>query len=142
MSPLKTLETENELAIPAGELDPNAVRDLERLTNLKAHYLAKGPPSGLTNTPPTRFVEPDQQLNPPATIKVVLVAVNQRGRSKAMLPDGSVLISSSRQAFLDSARALTRAGYDPDQLDRGVATGSNSLCPEGTLEKRSRAHGG
>ena len=108
------MEWAEVVAIPAEELEANAVRDLERLTRLKAHHAPKGLPSGLTNTPPSYFVEPDQQSNPPGTIKVILTAANQRGRSKASVLDGTILISSSRQAFLDSARALIRAGYDPD----------------------------
>lgn len=50
----------------------------------------------------------------PATIKIVLKAINRRGRSRASLHDETVLVASSRQPFLDAARVLFEAGYDAD----------------------------
>jgi hypothetical protein len=116
------------VAIPAEELEANGVRHLERLTALKAHYAAKGLPSGVTNTPPLHFVERDDQSNPPATIKIILEPVNRRGRSRASLPDGTVLVASSRQPFLDAARVLIAAGYDPDSWLEGWRPGSTAFA--------------
>ena len=123
------------MAIPAERLEADGIRHLERLTALKAHYAAKGLPSGVTNTPLPHIGERDssrmtteaqrrkanagQPSNPPATIKIVLEAINRRGRSSASLPDGTVLVGSSRQPFLDAARVLIAAGYDPDSWLEG-----------------------
>src|SRR3981081_1968 len=88
------------MAIPAERLEADGIRHLERLTALKAHYAAKGLPSGVTNTPLPHIGERDssrmtteaqrrkanagQPSNPPATIKIVLEASNRRGRSRSL----------------------------------------------------------
>jgi hypothetical protein len=55
--------------------------------------------------------------------------IKRSGRYKAMLADGTVLLKSSRQPFLDGARALLAQGIDPETVlvmaRRG--TGSESL---------------
>jgi hypothetical protein len=53
------------------------------------------------------------------TTKIILERVNRHGRSSASLPDGTVLVGSSRQPFLDAARVLIAAGYDPDSWLEG-----------------------
>ena len=54
------------------------------------------------------------------TIRFILEPLNRRDRSRASYPDGTVLIASSRQPFLDAARVLIAAGYDPKcWLERG-----------------------
>src|SRR5712672_2027465 len=132
------------MAIPAERLEADGIRHLERLTALKAHYAAKGLPSGVTNTPLPHIGERDssrmtteaqrrkanagQPSNPPATIKIVLEAVNRRGRSSASLPDGTVLVGSSRQPFLDAARVLIAAGYDPDSWLEGWRPGATAFA--------------
>jgi hypothetical protein len=60
-----------------------------------------------------------QHSNSPATIKIVLDAINRRGRSSASLPDGTVLVASSRQPFLDAARALVEKVTTPIAGSRG-----------------------
>jgi hypothetical protein len=140
------------LAIPAEMLGANSISDLERLTLLKAHNAAKGLPSGVTNIPPPHVVERDerqrirsstsrmtpeaqrrkanarQHSNSPATIKIVLEAINRPGRSSASLPDGTVLVGSSRQPFLDAARVLIAAGYDPDSWLEGWRPGATAFA--------------
>jgi len=69
-----------------------------------------------------------QHSNPPATIKIILEPVNRRGRSSASLPDGTVLVGSSRQPFLDAARVLIAAGYDPDSWLEGWRPGSTAFA--------------
>jgi len=45
--------------------------------------------------------------NPPTTIKIILgKEIERHGRFGASLPDGTVLVGSSRQPFLDAARVL------------------------------------
>jgi hypothetical protein len=66
--------------------------------------------------------------NSPTTIKIVLETINRRGRSSASLPDGTVLVRSSRQAFLDAARVLIAAGYDPDSWLEGWRPGSTAFA--------------
>jgi hypothetical protein len=66
--------------------------------------------------------------NPPATIKIVLEAIDRRGRSSASLPDGTVLVASSRQPFLDAARVLIAAGYDPDSCLEGWRVGASAFA--------------
>jgi hypothetical protein len=65
--------------------------------------------------------------NPPATIKIVLEAINRRGRSSASLP-GTVLVASSRQPFLDAARVLIAAGYDPGCCLEGFRAGAKTFA--------------
>src|SRR5712672_2093457 len=67
-----------------------------------------------------------QHPNPLATIKIILEPVNRRGRSSASLHDGTVLVDSSRQPFLDAARVLIAAGYDPDNWLEGWRPGSTA----------------
>lgn len=111
------------LAIPAERLEANGIRHLKRLTALKAHYAAKGLPSRVTNTPPPHIVERDdrrrfrsstctitsegpqgrkanarQHSNPP----IVPESIGRRGRSSASSLDGTVLVASSQQPFLDA----------------------------------------
>jgi hypothetical protein len=53
------------------------------------------------------------------TIRIILKRVNRHGRSSASLPDGTVLVGSSRQPYLDAARVLIATGYDPDKWLEG-----------------------
>ena len=62
------------------------------------------------------------------TIKIILVPVNRRGRSCASLPDGTVLVGSSRQPFLDAARVLIAAGYDSDSWLEGWRPGATAFA--------------
>jgi hypothetical protein len=62
-----------------------------------------------------------------ATIKISLERVNRHGQSSAKLPDGTLLVRRSRQAFLDSARTLISAGCDPDIWLEGWRPGSTSF---------------
>ncbi len=67
--------------------------------------------------------------NPAAPpIKIILEPVNRRGRSRASLPDGTVLVASSRQPFLDAARVLIAAGYDPDSWLEGWRPGATAFA--------------
>jgi hypothetical protein len=60
-------------------------------------------------------------------IKIILESINRRGRSSASLPDGTVLVRSSRQAFLDAARVLVAAGYDPEGSLEGWSSGRTAF---------------
>jgi hypothetical protein len=62
------------------------------------------------------------------TIRIILESVNRRGRSSASLPDGTVLVGSSRQPFLDAARVLIAAGYDPDSWLEGWRPGATAFA--------------
>ena len=62
------------------------------------------------------------------TTKIILERVNRRGRSSASLPDGTVLVGSSRQPFLDAARVLIAAGYDPDSWLEGWRPGATAFA--------------
>jgi hypothetical protein len=67
------------------------------------------------------------------TIKIILRAVNQRGRSMASLPDGTVLIASSRHPYLDAARILIAAGHDPDSWLEGWRPGTKAFASRARL---------
>lgn len=58
------------------------------------------------------------------TIRIILESVNRRGRSSASLRDGTILVGSSRQPFLDAARVLIAGGYDPVSWLEGWRTGA------------------
>ena len=62
------------------------------------------------------------------TIRIILESVNRRGRSSASLPDGTVLVASSRQPFLDAARVLITAAYHPDSWLEGWRPGSTGFA--------------
>jgi len=62
------------------------------------------------------------------TIRIILESVNRRGRSSASLPDGTVLVGSSRQPFLDAARVLIAAGYDSDSWLEGWRPGATAFA--------------
>jgi len=63
------------------------------------------------------------------TIKILLEPVNRRGRSSAsLLDDGMVLVGSSRQPFLDAARVLIGAGYEPDSWLEGWRPGATAFA--------------
>src|SRR3981189_1980281 len=127
------------MAITAKRLEADGIRHLERLTALKAHYAAKGLPSGVTNTPLPHIGERDssrmtteaqrrkanagQPSNPPATVKIVLEAINRRGRSRAPLPDGTVLVWSSRQGFSRRGAGSSRSRSRPDSWLEGWRPG-------------------
>ena len=65
---------------------------------------------------------------PPATIKIIIESINKRGRSRSLLPDQTVLVGSSRQPFLDAARVLVAAGYEPDGWLEGWQTGATAFA--------------
>src|SRR5882757_6365099 len=126
------------MAIPAERLEADGIRHLERLTALKAHYAAKGLPSGVTNTPLPHIGERDssrmtteaqrrkanagQPSNPPATIKIVLEAINRRGRSSASLPDGTsyrqILVTARRRQLFCAASSSLKTIASAVLLDR------------------------
>src|SRR6476620_8017476 len=66
-----------------------------------------------------------QHSNLSATIKIFLDAINQRDRSSASLLDGTVLVRSSRQAFL---RVLIASGYDPTAALEGWRVGATAFA--------------
>jgi hypothetical protein len=71
-----------------------------------------------------------QRNNPrvAGTINILLEPINQRGRSRASLPDKTVLVASSRQPFLDAARVLIAAGYDPGCWLEGWRVGATAFA--------------
>jgi hypothetical protein len=54
-----------------------------------------------------------------STIKIILQGVDQYGHFSASLPDGTALVRSSRQPFLDAARVLVASGFDADSRLEG-----------------------
>jgi hypothetical protein len=81
------------------------------------------------NSVPGSFSGPiERDRATPETIKIILVPVNRRGRSSASLPEGLVLVDSSRQPFLDAARVLIAAGYDPDSWLEGWRPGATAFA--------------
>jgi hypothetical protein len=60
-------------------------------------------------------------------------SIDRRGRLRASLPDGTVLIASSRQPFLDSARALIRAGHNPESWLEAWRRGATAFALKGRL---------
>jgi len=82
------------------------------------------------NSVPGSFSGPIERdrATPPETIKRILVPVNRRGRSSASLPEGLVLVDSSRQPFLDAARVLIAAGYDPHSWLEGWRSGATTFA--------------
>jgi hypothetical protein len=58
----------------------------------------------------TGSVEPDGRGRV-GTIRILVESVDRRGRSSASLPDGTILVGSSRQPFLGAARVLIASGY-------------------------------
>ena len=67
------------------------------------------------------------------TIKIILRPVNRRGRSRASLPGGTVLVASSRHPYLDAARILIAAGYDPDSWLEGWRPGTKAFASRARL---------
>jgi hypothetical protein len=61
------------------------------------------------------------------TIRIILKSVNRHCRSSASLPDGTVLVGASRQPFLDAARVLIAAGYDPENWLEGWRPGATAF---------------
>jgi hypothetical protein len=59
-------------------------------------------------------------------IAIILEPVDRHGRSKASLPDGTMLVKSSRQPFLEAARALMAAGHSPNSWLEGWRPGSST----------------
>jgi hypothetical protein len=81
------------------------------------------------NSVPGSFSGPiERDRATPETIKIILVPVNRRGRSSGSLPEGLVLVDSSRQPFLDAARVLIAAGYDPDSWLEGWRPGATAFA--------------
>jgi hypothetical protein len=60
---------------------------------------------------------------------VYVEEIKRSGRYKAVLADGAVLLKSSRQPFLDGARALLAQGIDPETVlvMARKSTGAESL---------------
>jgi hypothetical protein len=79
----------------------------------------------------------DSEKRPPLTeatsLKIVLQARNRRGQSSARLPDGTILVRSSRQPFLDAARALLDSGYPATTWIEGWRPGAATFALRGQL---------
>jgi hypothetical protein len=73
-------------------------------TSITASIGAKGLSAPLSNHSP---------------LKILLELADRRGRSRASLPDGTVIVGSSRQPFLGAARVLMAMGYSPDRWLEG-----------------------
>jgi hypothetical protein len=86
---------------------------------------ASVPPDPLAESKGT--VEPDGRGRVGA-ILILLESVDRRGRSSASLPDRTILVGSSRQPFLDAARALIAAGHDPGATLEGWRPGATAFA--------------
>lgn len=80
----------------------------------------------------TGTVEPDGRGRVGA-IRILVESVDRRGRSSASLPDGTILVGSSRQPFLDAARVLIASGYDPDSWLESWRPGATTFALRGRL---------
>jgi hypothetical protein len=65
-------------------------------------------------------------MNTADNLTVILEPVDRHGRSRASLPDGTILVESSRQPFLEAARVLMAAGHSPDSWLEGWRPGSST----------------
>ena len=82
----------------------------------------------------TGSVEPDGRGRV-GTIRILVESVDRRGRSSASLPeDGTILVGSSRQPFLDAARVLIASGYDPDSWLESWRPGATAFALRGRLK--------
>ena len=119
--PITFLEDQHHLGIAA----PSALRSERLRANLELL--------------PNPFLEPllgpieREDKAAAGTIKIILRPVNQRGRSKALLSDGTVLVASSRHPYLDAARILIAAGYDPDSWLEGWPPGTKAFASRARL---------
>ena len=68
------------------------------------------------------------------TIRILVESVDRRGRSSASLPDGTMLVGSSRQPSLDAARVLIAAGYDPASWVEGWRSGASAFALRARLQ--------
>jgi hypothetical protein len=72
--------------------------------------------------------------NPPTTIKIIIgKEIDRHGRFGTSLPDGTVLVGSSRQPFLNAARVLIASGYDPDSWLEGWRPEATAFALRGKL---------
>jgi hypothetical protein len=62
------------------------------------------------------------------TVIVLLKAGGRPGQSCASLPEGTILVRSSRQPFLDAARALLDAGYPATTWIEGWRSGATTFA--------------
>ena len=74
----------------------------------------------------------DSENRPPLTeatsLKIILQARNRRGQFSACLPDGTILVRSSRQPFLDAARTLLDSGYPATTWIEGCRPGAATFA--------------
>ena len=69
-----------------------------------------------------------------ATIKIIIgKEIKGHGVFGASLSDGTELVASSRQPFLDAARVLIASGYDPDSWLEGWRPGAAAFALRGKL---------
>ena len=69
-----------------------------------------------------------------ATIKIIIgKEIKGHGVFGASLSDGTELVASSRQPFLDAARVLIASGYDPDSWLEGWRPGATAFALRGKL---------
>jgi hypothetical protein len=101
------------LAPRAGVPRANNSNALICQTSIAASIGAKGLSASLSNHSP---------------LKVLLELTDRRGRSRASLPDGTVLVGSSRQPFLGAARVLMAMGYSPDCWLEGWRPGATAFA--------------
>jgi hypothetical protein len=69
----------------------------------------------------------------PTAILIIIEPVGYRGRFSARLDDGSVLVTASRQPFVDAARRLVGLGYDPTTVLVMRHTGSDTDALTGRI---------
>jgi hypothetical protein len=80
----------------------------------------------------SEIVQPDGRGRV-GTIRILVENADRRGRSSASLPDGTILVGSSRQPFLDAARVLVASGYDPDSWLESWRPGASAYALRGRL---------
>jgi len=69
----------------------------------------------------------------PTAILIIIEPVGYRGRFSARLDDGSVLVTASKQPFVDAARRLVGLGYDPTTVLVMRHTGSDTDALTGRI---------
>lgn len=108
------------------QIDPrcNMPRPVEMhaFAQLRAAFATSAPPSGSescqSGLTASAIIQPGGRGRV-GTIRILVEGAYRHGRSSASLPDGTVLVGSSRQPYLDAARVLIATGYDPDNWLEG-----------------------
>jgi hypothetical protein len=130
------LRLEDRLALPSEAPKIKTCNDLGQGLGKTACIDMQGLPAGDPKSYRPKAPQDDEAAL--ATIKIILQPVNRRGQWSASLPDGTVLVASSRQPFLEAARALIAAGYDAEASLEGWRPGATAFALRARLGVAAR----